>query len=125
MIREDATVESLSHLFEQTRERHEQEFDDLGAKVRAEVVVPVCRKYKLTFTSGMGTFFFRKKRTKLSRFDAVEPTYGTREDLDQAVPDGFRGLSASAKEALGPILDLLNKEISHAQHLGYLVADVE
>lgn len=118
------TVEENSALFRQILRQHESALDLLGRKIRAEIVQPVCKKHKLIFVSGNGTFFFRR-RTKNNNFDAVELTYGNRVDLNQAVPHGYRDLSVSAKERLGPILDLLNEEISHGQYLGYLIDDVK
>jgi hypothetical protein len=101
-------------------------FDDdltaLGKKVREQVVVPACKKYKLEFTSGMGVFFFKRRAAKPGDF--MEPHYGNRRDLEAPPPCGYRGLSKSAKGALGPILDLLNEEFSRGQYLGYFVEDV-
>ena len=121
----DDTVEEISGLLRRTLRRHALELGMLGEKVRAEIVKPVCKKYKLNFVVGNGEFFFRKKKTKNKGFDAVEPRYGNCEDLVQDVPPGYRGLSDSAKKALKSILALLNEEISHGQYLGYFVRGVE
>lgn len=97
---------------------HEAALEVLAECVRAEVVVPLCRKHRLTFSSGMGVFFFRKKHDRSDR------TYGHRQDLEVEYLDS-NVLSASAKAALGLVLDLLNKEIDYNTRLGHCVADVE
>lgn len=122
------TVEEIGLLLNRTLRRHEAELGLLGEKVRVELVEPACKKHKLAFVSGNGTFFFQRRATKnkgFDGFDAAEPKYGSREDFKLPVPYGYRGLSDAAKRTLGPLLDLLNEEISHGQYLGYLVADVE
>ena len=100
--------------------RHERELESLADRVR-DVVVSVCRRFRLQFTSGMGVFFFERRAGK----SVNERTYGCREDLNQSPPHDGRALSAKAKEALGPVLDLLNKPLSPTTCLGHFVGDVE
>ena len=99
-------------------------FDDdltaLGEKVRTELVMPACKKYRLTFSSGNGTFDFRR-----SQGDAYAPVWSNSKELDDPTPHGHRPLSEAAKTTLRPILDILNEKISHGQYLGYFVADVD
>lgn len=94
--------------------RHEKELEDFGEKVAREVVKPVCHKYRLTFSTGNGTFFFEKAKTGR---DFV--SWGDSKDLDLTP-----GLSAKAKDALRPVLDLLNEEIHHGHYVGFLFGDV-
>jgi hypothetical protein len=102
----------------------DKQLEILAERIRTELVVPACKRHRLCFVSGNGTFFFRRKGTK-NEYDALEPTYGNSEDLEYDVPPGYRPLSSAAKKTLGPILDLLNQEISHGEYLGYLVSDVD
>lgn len=94
--------------------RHEKELEDFGEKVAREVVKPMCRKYRLVFSTGMGTFFFKKAKASS---DFV--TWGDSKDLDLTP-----GLSEKAKTALRPVLDLLNEEIHHGHYVGFLFDDV-
>jgi hypothetical protein len=90
-----------------------QSFDDemtaLGEKVRAELVLPACRKHKLRFSSGNGDYFFAKGD---ARYGGVNAAWHPK-------------LSMAAQSTLKPIMDLLDQEVSHGQHLGYFVVDVE
>ena len=108
----DKLTADLKARLEETLKRHEEELCALGEKVRAELVIPACRKHRLTFTSGMGTFFFSKG----------EHHYGNRDDVECG-DAASRALSAAAKATIAPILDLLNEEISHNNYLGYYVTD--
>ncbi len=104
-------------------ERHDAELLAFGEKILNKLVEPACKKHRLTFTSGMGAFYFRK-RTKTRDDHMAEPMYSSRHELDMATPRGYIGLSDAAKTTLGPILDLLNREISYEQYVGYLLGDV-
>lgn len=117
-------VDAHREALDATLVRHEIELQRLADRFRLEVLVPVCRRYKLTFISGNGSFYFRKQRTRKDGSDYYEPTYGVREDLEDTPPQGYCGLSERAKQALGPILDILNQELSKDYHFGYLIADV-
>ncbi len=87
-------------------------FDDslnrLGDKIRREVVTPACRQHKITFTSGMGTYYFSKGNDNI----------GSVEDPE------FKRLSKAAQETVRTVLTLLDQEISHGQYLGFFVGDV-
>jgi len=77
---------------------------ELGERVRVEVIIPLCQKHNLTFTSGMGRFFFT-----------------TTSDTDFEYSWELKG---KWKNLLTPVLDLLNTEVSRNQYLGYYVGDV-
>ena len=83
----------------------------LGAKVREEVIIPICRKRNLSFLQGMGTFFFSKEGPA-KRGDLLFDTIG---DEDDAQRLGYRQLI--------PILKLLNETVYDNQVLGYYVGD--
>lgn len=109
----DKLTADLKARLEETLRRHDEELCALGAKVRAELVVPACRRHRLRFSSGMGTFFFSKG----------DHNYGNRDDVECG-DTASRALPAAAKAAIGPILDLLNEEVSRDNYLGYYVEDV-
>lgn len=103
--------------FSRIQARYDKELSELGARIREELVVPLCREYKLYYLAGNGTFYFGKKSKRRS---PGEDYYSNVEDLRDA-PD----LSESAKTALGPVLELLNRESTHGCYIGYLVAPVD
>lgn len=88
-----------------TQEAFWQNISDLGAKIREQVIIPVCKRNKLEFTSGMGRFFFTTQNGQ---------NYGESWELE-----GNR-----LQTALKPVFALLNQEITHNQYLGFFVSDV-
>lgn len=109
--------------------RHDDAVDALGAKVRVEVVVPLCRKFKLSFVVIQGDFWFMKKKyTKEPRDWHNAPHYSNSKYLNDLPPgalDGYEDISDAAKKALEPVLDLLNTDVSWNNPLGYHVESVE
>jgi len=93
--------------FEKLQEEHRKALDDLGEDVRQRVVAPACRKHGLTFTSGMGDFFFT-----------------VRENGEDVYIHDCEGARDAGFDDLCPIFDLLNQEVSRGDHLGYYVGDV-
>lgn len=89
------------------RKRYDKELEELGEKVRAEVITPVCKKLELEFLSGNGTFCFCYR----------DQTYAQQYELEQA-PQALR-------RALTPILELLNKRLDHNDYLGFYVGNVQ
>ncbi len=89
----------------------EKEFDKsiqaAAENFRTNVMIPLCKKYNLSFTSGMGTFFFSDKNGN---------TFGDVVDLKKS--------KAKRAQELVPVLELLNHEVSHNQCFGYFVADI-
>ena len=86
------------------QKKFDEDVSALAEKLRQEVIIPVCKKHRLKFLSGMGRFFFYRG----------EKTYNDTHDH----------MSDSLREDLKPIFDLLNTEVSHNQYLGYYVDDV-
>lgn len=83
---------------------------DIGVKIRQEVIIPVCKQHKLEFVSGMGTFFFCTTdfSTKGGKhIGAAWEVEGTR-----------------LERVLKPVFEILNQEVDHVQVLGYYVDDV-
>lgn len=85
--------------------KFDKEVSDLAEKIRQEVIIPACKQHKLEFISGMGTFFFTTQ----------SGTYIYGRDYE-----GER-----LEKRLKPVFDLLNKEVSQNQCLGYYVSDVK
>lgn len=103
-----AQKESLLAELKQAQETFDQEVFQICERLRDEVIIPVCRKHKLTFLSGMGTFFFSKgKQTYSGGYGITDARWGSK-------------LIAE----LTPIFELLNTEVTHNQVLGYYVSDV-
>jgi len=82
--------------------RHNAEMDSLGEEVRANVIKPLCDRYKLDFIQGMGTYFFSKG----------EDTFGRADDA-----------SGSLRRSLEPVFELLDAEASDRHPLGFRVGD--
>lgn len=80
---------------------------ELGEQVRTEVIIPLCRTYQLTFTSGMGSFFF----TDSDNYDYI----------DTRSPD----FPPERKKVFAPVFTLLNQELTRNDYLGFYVADVK
>lgn len=96
-------------------EQHRRSLLELGAKIRAEVILPACRKHKIRFISGNGTFFFTKGP---GRYD--DPTY-----TSNSINDVPRSRAeAKLMDSLEPILELLDHEVGRGDYLGYYVEDV-
>jgi hypothetical protein len=112
-------VEQFTTATKEIAQRHDDEWNALGDRVRQEIVEPACKKHRLRFTSGMGVFFFERRAAT-----ANDMHYGDRQDVDNSAWYIRDKLSASARATLGPILDLLNVEVSWGHCLGHYVGDV-
>jgi len=98
------TDHNYADRFEAIQNEHQQKLEDLGEDVRRNLVAPACRKYRLTFTSGMGDYFF------------TSGSDGHIHDCTSAREAGFPGLC--------PIFEVLDLEISRGFYLGHYVGDV-
>jgi DNA-binding transcriptional ArsR family regulator len=87
------------------QDRFNQEIEELADEVRTEVILPICKRYKMTFFSGNGRFFFIDK--KGGYIELAEDARG------------------ESRRAVGHALKLLNEEVARGQYLGYFVGDVE
>ena len=98
-----------------------EDISTLGENIRQEVIIPACQKHGVTFTSGMGRFFFTYVNTRLNRSidfsDAI--------DFDRLSTIISTHKLLSLQEDLVPILKMLNTEITRSQFLGYFVDDVK
>jgi hypothetical protein len=90
----------------QIQSEYNTQFYALAEEVRTKVIIPICRRYHLTFTSGMGYIFF-------TGLDGMG--YGDPRDRD---------FPAKLKKVLTPVFDLLNHRLSFNDCFGYYVADV-
>ncbi len=86
------------------QKKFEENISALADQIREDVIIPVCKKHKLIFISGMGSFFFARG--------------------DKTYTDTHDRMSDSLREDLVPILNLLNTEVTHNQYLGFYVDDV-
>lgn len=75
----------------------------LARDVREQKVIPVCRKYKLNFRSGNGTYFFYAEDGK--SYPAWDPT-----PMDKV---------------LAPLFEFLDLEVDYTHTLGDFVRDVD
>jgi hypothetical protein len=51
-------MRSIQKKFEAIEKQRDSALNALGEGIRTTLVLPACRKYKLEFVSGMGTWFF-------------------------------------------------------------------
>lgn len=85
----------------------------LAYDIREEIILPFCRKYRLTFLAGRGEYFFvRKVGGRKECFSDVS-------DLDRHKPK-----HRILRDALIPIFELLAKEVVPNDPIGYYVASV-
>lgn len=100
--------------------------DGIAAELREQVVLPLCRKHRLTFSSGNGTWWFTRidaKRKAEQRRGTVEVNlrhysescHWSFHEQDEALKHGLD---------LGDVWDLLAMEPIHACPLGYRVEEV-
>jgi hypothetical protein len=101
-------MEKYSEQVEAIKQRFDNDLQELGERIRNEVVAPACKNHRLKFFAGNGTFFFSKGKKTYA--DVLDPDF-------QSAPKAIR-------ETLKPIIDLLNTEITHNDFLGYYVGDV-
>lgn len=87
------------------QDQFDQTISELGEEIRKQVIIPVCKRNKLEFISGMGRFFFTT-------------------NLGKDIGDASEAEGTRLERVLKPIFDLLNEEVSHNQYLGYFVSDV-
>lgn len=91
----------------------DEALDSLGEKIRREVIIPLCRKYKLTFISGNGDFFFTSTKDAASYNG---PIYS--DPMSTPWPKGNQG------KEMRVIFSLLNHEVARNDYIGYYVGDV-
>lgn len=103
-------LDEYKRKFDSNMEDFERAMQELAERVHKEVMIPACRKHRMGFMSGMGTFFFTKKGIGNIHDDRCHE---------------FHKLSKAAQVTVRELLVLLDMELSHAQHLGYLISDVE
>lgn len=97
-------------------DRARDELEKLAEEYRQQVLIPLCRKHKYTFISGMGTFFF------VVKFDGKEETVGI-DNVNYYVAGDNDYL---IKKQLAPIIDTLNYEaMSRDDCLGFYVKDIK
>jgi hypothetical protein len=80
----------------------ERSLQDLGVKYRKEVIIPLCKKYKLDFFSGNGEFFF-------------VPLYGT--DVGTSLYSWDDEL-LGAHPHLVPVFQILKIDIDYINYFG-------
>lgn len=105
--------------------------NELGERVRKEVVLPICKKHKVTYTAGNGTFFFTKQvwHRGVIHNPLNDIHFAMDIDFDFDAEEEYHGFSAATlakmKADLLPILDMLNHYIYAMLPIGYLVGDVK
>jgi hypothetical protein len=90
-----------------------KKFDDdllaLAAKIRTDLVIPACRKYRCGFVAGNGDFYFYRGESQCGGVGAAR----TEE------------FSKPARRAFSAILALLGEKTATGQPLGAYVFDVQ
>lgn len=103
--------------------------NELGARVRKEVILPICKRLGLTFLSGNGTFFFVYENLQ-GRAPKIDDIYfGREDDFNITADPELNGLTTTTltfmKNVLMPILDMLNHEVYSHECIGYFVDGVK
>lgn len=82
------------------------QMQELGVRIRTQLVLPLCKKHKLEYLAGMGTCcFYSTGKRKLSMSNAFN-----------ARLEGFPDIAAA--------FDTLDYEIHHNNLVGFYVPDV-
>lgn len=79
---------------------------------RVQVLIPFCRKHELTFVSGMGSYCFHQIHIPEDDYNTYPGQVGDVQDAER------KGLK------MRQIFAVLDYEITRAQYVGYLVADI-
>lgn len=121
------TLDDWKAQLEKTEQAVWAAIDGMAADLRAEVVLPLCRRHRLTFSSGNGTWWF----TRIDARRKAEERRGTAETNKRHYVESYHWSFHEEDEALkhgldlGNVWSLLSMEPIHACPLGYRVADVE
>lgn len=70
---------SVEQSLHEIDEQHYASVAEVGERLFRERVVPFCKKYGLNFYSGMGIYFFERRRDRLSLNNPMD-------DLDMIIP---------------------------------------
>ena len=98
-------MKEYTNALDSIRDEFQKKCDELGDKIRQEVVIPCCKHNKLKYVSGHGTFFFYNSKKN----------YGAPDEIDDPV----------LRATLTPIFYLLNTVVFNNDVLGYYVRDVK
>ena len=85
-------------------DRFEDSLQELGRRIRNEVVLPACKKHGLTYLCGNGSCYFIRGK--------------------EAYSDAFNLPDNKAGKEIRPILEMLDTQVSYGKYLGYYVASV-
>lgn len=99
----------LQSIQDETRRRIEA----LADRVREDVVIPLCRRYKLNFVAGNGTFYFFDP--KLDVHHSVTP---------RAMMSGSEVAMRARLPDVAEAFKILDLEVSHGDYLGFYITDV-
>lgn len=102
------TKADIERRIEQINDARQDALEALAEEVREQYVVPACKKSGKHFLSGNGSFMFCGERQ--DRNDTIM-------DVDDAIID--------RKRYLIPVIDILDIEVSHGDHLGFYVRNVQ
>lgn len=97
----------------------------LGARYRKEVLLPLCKRYCLTYTSGMGMLWFgnilgKRKRIERARRAGREVVWSRSADLNYHEPDDAKKHGFD----LDAVFSVLNIVDDYNSVFGYYVADI-
>ena len=105
---EEKLKKEIEERLKAINETYENALNELGDKVRKEVVIPVCKKHRLRYISGNGYIMFQQDKENGVAFSSQE-------ELKR---------DTKCKFDLSEVFALLNIEVSYNQYLGYFVASV-
>lgn len=101
-----------SKTLENLQEEYQVKVQRLAAEYREFVLLPLCKKHKLCFVSGMGTFFFHSAADG----DAFDGQSWSVRDMGDAIQE--------RKRYLIPYLEMLDQEVEQGQYFGYYIDDI-
>lgn len=101
---------------ESCREAYHAAVEALADRVRRELVIPTCRRRKMTFTSGMGDYFFSRS--------ADHPRIRAPWGLGETIGSADEARATPGCKGLARIFAVLDVEVEYNHPLGFWVCDV-
>lgn len=105
-------AKQYNQILDSLQEEYQRKIQELAAEYRESVLLPLCKKRKLCFISGMGEFYFYPASDDGTRFGSS----WTAGDVDDAILE--------CKRYLIPFLEVLNQEVERDQYFGFYVDDI-
>lgn len=101
-------------------ETKREALENLAEEIRTNIIIPACKKYKLNFCSGMGTWFFYRHGPRSGKLTQEQLNY------DVHITNQIDAEDAGIKTGLMTVFDLLHLDLDEScrSDIGIYVRDV-